>query len=256
MKSGPKDPRPEDQFAPLVARMLELPIAPRVLSLRAGGARAIQLVRDAEGTLTLRLEGAWAAGEQERAHTLMREAAHHRPALVRLLDAEDGAGRVEFPGENQYSASALIYRLVTGALGADPAGLAIERDYVDHDARPAIAAALSEHGAAEILHQESGVRVQASMYSDGYSLRVPISSLDSRRGQRDRARSAICDAGWRLNDGDLGPEPDVDGSADDPGSTWGYSADRGDASDAAHAALRLLCAIADVPIDVSVIVST
>ena len=162
---------------------------------------------------------------------------------------------MDFPSENQYSASDLIYRLVTGALGADPVELAIERDYEDHDARPAIAAALKEHGAAEILHQESGVRVRAKLYSSGYSLRVPTASLDPRRGQRHRALEAISDAGWRLNDGDLGPEPDVDGSADEPGNTWGYSADNGGASEAADRALRLLCAIAEAPIDVRVSVA-
>lgn len=251
MKIGPKNPQPEDQFANLVSRMLELPLAHRVLSLRARG-RAVQVVRGSGGPLGLRLDGSWTAGEKERARALMRAAADRRPELVRLLDPEDPGRGVEFPSENQYSASDLVYRLVTGALGVDPAELAVERDYEDHDARPAIAAVLKEHGAAEILHPESGVRVRVKLYSSGYSLRVPTASLDPRRGQRHRAREAISDAGWRLNDGDLGSEPDVAGPADDPGNTWGYSADSGGASEAADRALRLLCAIAEAPIDVRV----
>lgn len=45
-----------------------------------------------------------------------------------------------------------------------------------------------------------------------------------------------------------GPESPVDESAD----SWGYSVYSGDSKAAADAALRLLCTIADIPIDVRV----
>lgn len=118
----------------------------------------------------------------------------------------------------------------------------------DHDACPEIARCLREQRAVEILHEESGVRVWARFWGgQDYSLEVPVACLDSRSGQRHRAKGFIQDAGYRAYDADLGPVPDVG-----EGRTWGYSRNQGGAKEAANQALRLLCEIAELPIDVRV----
>jgi hypothetical protein len=63
----------------------------------------------------------------------------------------------------------------------------------------------------------------------------------------------IEDVQWRNYDGDIGSGPDLDGW-DDDARTWGYSMDKGDAKTAANAALRLLCKIAELPLDVRVVI--
>ncbi len=248
MSDGLSEPRPEDQFAGVVSRLLELPPADRVLSLRTHDGRGIQLVVDSEKPLTLRLDGPWPPSEKAKAGVLMRAAAE-RPDLARLLDPQDPTRGVVFSSGNQFSVSDLIYRLATEALRTNPGRLAIEKSYEDHDARPEIVATLNGRGAAEILHEESGVRVRVTL-DGGYRLEVPTASLDPRRGQRHRARQAIDEARWRLLEAGAGPAPDLEGSTDEAAESWGFSIDGGDAKTAADAALRLLCRIAELPIDV------
>jgi hypothetical protein len=255
---------PDYQYAGLISRLLELPRANQVLSLRTGDGSEIQLVRESVGPLKLRLDGSCGADEAAAAHALMRVEAHFRPDLVRLLDPQDPFEGVVFTTDNPFSASALAYRIVTEALGADPAKVTVDKDYDDNDARPEIAAWLDYRRFIEILHEESGVRVRVKLYGSagakagaedekpGYRIDVPTAPLDPRRGQRHRARQAISEAGWRHYDGDTGPEPESEGWLDVAAGSWGYSVDRGDSAEAADAALRLLCTIAELPMDVQV----
>ena len=227
--------------------LLELPPAERSLIFRARGGRRIRLDRSPAMELTLTLEGPWNEDEKTRIGILLAEEASFRPDLHRLRDAEDPLNGLVFPGENEYSASAVVHRIAHGVLGVNPARLPVETNYDEHDARSDIARRLRKDRAVEVLHEESGVRVWAKLWSrQDYSLEVPVACLDARSGQRSRAKSFIQDAGFRAYDADLGPVPDVDGE------TWGYSRDQGGADEGANQALRLLCKIAELPINVRV----
>ncbi len=250
-------PLPTDPLAGVISRLLELPPKDRVLTFRAANGRGVQLVCGKARPLMVRLEGPWTDAEQAEARAILGSEAASKPDQVRLLVPEDALRGLVLTAENSYAAARLVRRLVTDALGEDAERLLIDKDYEDHDARPEIAAALESHGGIEIAHAESGVRVRVKLCgsgaeASGYRLEIPAACLDPRRGQRHRARQAVHDAGWRLIDQDMGSGPDLDGPSADPHSLWGFTADRGGRNDAADAALRLLCTIAEAPVDLHV----
>ena len=249
-------------FARPIAWFMELPPSrERILTFRLPNGRGIRLVDDLERPLTLVLDGPWTAEEKRAAQALLQAEVETRPHLTRLVDPEEPLKGLVFRDRNQFSASALVYRLTAEALGADPANLELERNYEHHDARPEIAALLDATGQAELLHEASGVRIVVELDglgktageanpSPGYRLEVPVDSLDPKRGQRHRARQAILETRWRQAEGDDVPIP-ANALADDD-TSWGFQVDHGDSNDAADAALRLFCTIADQPIDVRV----
>ena len=131
------------------------------------------------------------------------------------------------------------------------------KDSEDHDARPAIIEILHDRREAELHHRESGVRVRVTCPdptdgSSGYGLSVPTASLNGRRDQRKRARDAISDAAWRHYDADTGSSAAPNNPTEDDADVWGFSVHRGNADDAAQAALQLLCTITGAPIEVRV----
>lgn len=241
---------PPDEFAAeKISFLLDLPPADQSLVFCARGGRRIRLDRSHGNTLTLTLEGAWNKQETERIRDLLASQASSRPNVCHLRDAEDPLRGLVFPDGNQFSASAAVHSIASEVLGVNPARLPVEKNYDDHDARPEIARRLRKDYSVEIFHEESGVRVWASIWGkEHYSLSVPVAYLEASRGQRERAESFIADAGWRAYDGDLGPEPTV--GADD--AVWGYSRDHGGAQEGANQALRLLCKIVELPINTRV----
>lgn len=238
---------PPDQFAVDKIRfLLDLPPAEHWLIFCARGGRRIRLDRSPVMKLTLTLDGPWSEDEKARISGLLAEESSSRTDLRHLRDAEDPLRGLVFSDENYFSASAVIHRIADEVLGVNPARLPVKKSYDDHDARPEIARRLRKDYSIEILHEESGVRVWARIWGrETYSLSVPVACLDASRGQRERAKQSIADAGWRAYDGDLGPEPTV-GEDDE---IWGYLRDHGGAQAAADQALRLLCEIADLPIN-------
>lgn len=248
-----------DPWVDTVARLLELPSADRTLTLRADDGRGVQLVCATGRPLALRLAGPWSAEEQGAAQGILASEVAAAPLQLSLPKTEDARPGVVLSGENPYVAATVIRRLVTECLGKDADQLTVERDYDDHDARPEIVATLESQGGVEIEHPESGVRVRVQLYAtgdttgdttSGYWVEVPTACLDPRRNQRHRAREAINDAGWRLADMDLSSGPDVEGAPDDQDTTWGFAASRGTAEEATERAFRLLCTIAEAPLDV------
>lgn len=252
--TAPPEKLPPDPLVDIAARLLELPAANRILSLRLADGRGVQWVVDSQHPLTVRLDGEWSDSEKAAAQEIMQSEVAACPHLARLLDPADPTQGVVLTSGNQYFASKLVRQLITQALGGDPARLTIHKDYEDHDARPEIVDALTRQHGAEIVHQKSGVHVRVSLRknTDGYRLEIPTAHLDPHRGQRHRARHLVDEINWRRYENDLGPRPDLEEDLDTPGQIWGYSIDRGDVEAAADAALRLLCKIAEAPIDARV----
>lgn len=219
------------------------------MTFNVRGGRKIRLERSPEVELTLTFDGPWNEDEKTRISSLLVEEVNSRPDLHKLRTAEDPLRGLVFLGENPYSASAVVHRIADEVLGVNPARLPVTKSYDDHDARPEIARYLYKEGSVEVLHEESGVRVWARLWGrEDYSLEVPVACLDPRRGQRDRAKSFIANAGYSAYDADLGPVPAID----DNDETWAYSRNQGGSKEGANQALRLICKIVELPLNIRV----